>query len=335
MRVTACRCVRNPHICEHKPLLTNHETMTEQTTKRYIYALGFFDGVHRGHRQLLAVSRHLADSVGAGVGVVTFSGHPDTLVTGVTPRLINTGVDREILLREAGAQKIITLPFNRRLQHMPWQEFLELNAIRESAAGFVCGEDFRFGDGGAGNADCLSAYCRENGLLCAVVPDQKLEGKRISSTEIRDLIADGEMETACAWLGHPHLLTGVVVHGQHLGSRLGFPTANLTLPNGVVIPRFGVYACTAEIGGRSYPAVTNVGVRPTVNGAGVTVEPWILDYSGNLYGKAITLEFYAFLRPERKFASLEELTAEIHRNARQTREYFRNHPADSLQILKN
>ena len=300
--------------------------MTEQTTKRYIYALGFFDGVHRGHRQLLAVSRHLADSVGAGVGVVTFSGHPDTLVTGVTPRLINTGVDREILLREAGAQKIITLPFNRRLQHMPWQEFLELNAIRESAAGFVCGEDFRFGYRGQGTADSLGDYCKARHLPWAVVPEQIKEGIRVSSTAIRQELEEGHMEKAVSLLGHPYLLTGQVVHGKQLGRTLGIPTANILLPPELVTPRFGVYAGLAEVEGKTYSAVTNIGVRPTVHGTGITVEPWILDYTGDLYDRTISLHLTHFLRPERKFDSLEALKAEIERNAEQTRALTAKNP---------
>lgn len=291
-----------------------------ESMEKYIYALGFFDGVHLGHRQLLQVCGHLAGSTGAQVGVVTFSGHPDTLISGTTPPLINTDSDRAALLRAYGAKKILTLPFDETMQHTPWQAFLELPQIRESAAGFVCGQDFRFGDGGKGTAESLGLYCRERGLVCAVVPDQLLDGMRISSTEIRRKLLSGDMETACRHLGHPHILSGCVIHGQHLGSRLGFPTANLALPEGVIAPKFGVYACYALVDGKRYPAVTNVGMRPTVGGDHITVEPWILDFSGNLYGKTITLEFYAFLRPERKFANLEALTAEIYRNAHQTRE---------------
>ena len=125
-----------------------------------------------------------------------------------------------------------------------------------------------------------------------------------------------------AFLGHPYVLTGTVVHGHQLGRTLGIPTANLVLPEGLAVPRFGVYACKVRLGDRTYAAVTNIGTRPTVGGHHITVEPWILDYLGDLYEKTITLEFYEFLRPERKFDSLEELKAEIERNAEQTRELF-------------
>ena len=130
------------------------------------------------------------------------------------------------------------------------------------------------------------------------------------------------MATAVKFLGHPHILSGVVVHGKALGRTLGIPTANLRLPEGLAVPKFGVYACSCLIDGIRYPAVTNVGTRPTVEGNNITVEPWILDYSGDLYGQRIILEFHYFLRPEMKFPSLEALKEEIHRNAEETRAYL-------------
>ena len=188
------------------------------------------------------------------------------------------------------------------------------------AGGFVCGEDFRFGAMGTGTASLLQDYCEKEGLPCAVVPEQEMSGVRISSTYIRELLTQGRMAEADTFLGHPHVLSGNVVSGRHLGRTLGIPTANLHLPEGVIVPRFGVYACRALAEGRAYPAVTNVGTRPTVGGHHITVEPWLLDYDGDLYGKKITLEFLDFLRPEQKFDSLEDLKAAILKNAEQTRE---------------
>ena len=155
-----------------------------------------------------------------------------------------------------------------------------------------------------------------------MVPDQILEGIRISSTYIRQQLEDGHMATAVRFLGHPHILSGEVVHGKALGRKLGVPTANLRLPEDLAVPKFGVYACSCLIDGVRYPAVTNLGTRPTVEGNNITVEPWILDYSGDLYGRRIILEFHYFLRPEMKFPSLDALKAEIHRNAQETRDYL-------------
>jgi riboflavin kinase/FMN adenylyltransferase len=171
----------------------------------------------------------------------------------------------------------------------------------------------------------LSDYCVERKFPFAEIPEQLLDGIRVSSTYIRRQIETGDMATAVRFLGHPHILTGTVIPGKQLGRTLGIPTANLQLPENLVVPRFGVYACRVQIDGIQYPAVTNIGIRPTVSGSGITVEPWILDYSGDLYGRQITLEFFHFLRPERKFPSLEALKAEIHANAQQSRELLKTY----------
>ena len=159
-------------------------------------------------------------------------------------------------------------------------------------------------------------------LPCIIVPEQTCKGKRISSSLIRGLIEAGDMESATRYLGHPHTLTGQVLHGQKLGRTLGVPTANLQIPAGITVPKFGVYACRALIDGSSCPAVANVGTRPTVSGHGITVEPWILDFEGDLYGKEIRLEFYRFLRSEIKFSDLTALKQQIYDDAEQTRHYF-------------
>lgn len=285
-----------------------------------IYALGFFDGVHIGHRALLSACRRLAAEHGCAAGVVTFASHPDTLVLGNTPRLIITLQDREWLLREKFHMDVVkTLPFDARMRAMPWRDFLEMLMDGHDAAGFVCGEDFRFGRMGQGNAPLLAGFCAGRGLPCTVIPEQAIGGIRVSSTYIRRQIETGDMATAVKFLGHPHILSGQVIHGHRLGRRLGIPTANLRLADGLAVPKFGVYACRALVEGKTYPAVTNIGTRPTVDGQDITVEPWILDYAGDLYGQKIILELYQFLRPEQKFPSLEALKEEIHRNAEQTR----------------
>lgn len=293
--------------------------MNEKT----IYALGFFDGVHLGHAALLEEVRRLAARCGWKAGAVTFSDHPDTLVLGQTPALICTIRDRERLLKEKfQMDTVVTLPFDEAMRTMLWRDFLRMLIAEYGAAGFVCGEDFRFGCRGEGNARILQEACEDRGIPCAVVPQLKLDGQVVSSTYIRRLIEDGKMESATKFLGHPYVLTGQVVHGHRLGRTLGIPTANLHLPEELVVPKFGVYACRAVIGGAAYPAVTNIGTRPTVHGQGVTVEPWILDFEGDLYGREIRLEIYRFLRPEMKFPDTAALQREIFKNAGETRAYF-------------
>jgi riboflavin kinase/FMN adenylyltransferase len=292
--------------------------------EKTIYALGFFDGVHLGHGALLQECRRMADKHCCKAAAVTFSSHPDTLVLVKTPPLINTIEDRVRLLKAAGMDDVIVLPFDRQMQTMPWQEFLSLLVEHYGATGLVCGHDFRFGNRGEGNALLLQNYCEANGMPWAVVPEQTLEGMTISSTHIRSLLERGQMEEAERFLGHPHMLTGEVVSGRKLGRTLGVPTANISIPEGVVQLPFGVYACKAITEGTEYLAVTNIGNRPTVGGHRITVEPWLLDFEGDLYGKALTLSFYCFLRPEQKFPSLDALKEEIQKNAAQTRKFFEN-----------
>lgn len=291
--------------------------MTEKT----IFALGFFDGVHLGHQALLTACRHLAFRKGCKAGVVTFTSHPDTLVTGQTPPLIETPAQRKRTLFGYVLDRILELPFDEELMNMPWQRFLE-DLMEKGAAGFVCGDDFRFGFRGEGNARLLADFCRERGLPWAVVPAQSFDGIRVSSSHIRQLLENGEMAQAVRFLGHPHRITGTVAAGRQLGRTIGIPTANIELPAGVVCPRHGVYACKAAVDGQEYLAVTNIGNRPTVGGRHVTVEAWLLDFEGDLYGKELSLLFYEFLRPEQKFDSLAQLQAEIQKNAQQVRKIF-------------
>ena len=288
-------------------------------TNKYIYALGFFDGMHLGHQALLKACRELAAKTGYPAGVITFEGHPRALIAGNQPLLLNTNEDRMRLLQSFGAEKVVFLPFDRQLMTTHWSEFL---AQITDSAGFVCGSDFRFGAGGNGTAKKLAAYCDSRGLACAIVPQQMIGDIRVSSTHIRRLLELGEMEEAVRFLGHPHIFTGQVVPGRGLGHTIGVPTANLAIPDGLVLPKNGVYACKALIDGKEYLAVTNIGSRPTVDGHHITVEPWILDFEGDLYGKGIYVAFYKYLRPEQKFENLADLKTEIEKNAVQTRDFF-------------
>jgi len=291
-------------------------------TEKKIFALGFFDGVHLGHQVLLQTCRALADTNHCAAGVVTFTAHPEALVLGQAPKLINSVQDRKGLLLSYGMDSVVELCFDETLRTTHWSAFLgQLEDL--GAAGFVCGSDFRFGAGGSGTAKKLAAYCEKRQLPYAVVDQQQLDGVRVSSTHIRNLLETGDMAQAVRFLGHPHILSGTVVHGKQVGRTIGVPTANLALPEGVLCPKHGVYACRIGIGENRYLAVTNVGSRPTVQGNGVTVEPFVLDFDGDLYGKRVALAFYKYLRPEQKFASLEELRAQIQADAAQTQEFFK------------
>ena len=293
-------------------------------TKR-VFALGFFDGVHLGHQALLKECRDLAAQLDCETAAITFESHPQSLYCCRVPPLISTAAERRRLLRQYGIRHIRSYPVTRAVMEMPWQDFLE-ELTASGAAGFVCGDDFHFGYRGEGNSEKLQSFRREHQIPCIIVPEQSIGGIRVSSTYIRTQLETGDMATAVRFLGHPYALTGTVVHGHKIGRKLGMPTANLLLPEDLVIPKFGVYVCRALIDCSVFPAVTNIGTRPTVSGSGITVEPWILDFEGDLYDREITLEFYRFLRPEMKFPDLEALRAQIQADAASTRAYFEEQP---------
>ncbi len=295
--------------------------------KKRVIALGFFDGVHLGHAALMNKTRERAEELSAMPSVLSFDTHPDNLVFGADVPLINSAIGREDIIRRCfGIENVVFIHFDKHIMCMPWKEFIS-NLIEElNVCHIVVGHDFCFGYKGEGTAEKLKNYCFEHGLGCDIIPPVTLDGRIISSTYIRELIKEGNMEGAMRYLGHPHTLADTVRSGYHLGSKIGAPTINMRFPQGVLVPKFGVYAAKVYLEDESsYVAVTNVGVRPTVSeGDTVSVESHLLDYSGNLYGRQVRLEFYKFLRPEVKFSSCEELSAQIHKDAETAKAYFEN-----------
>lgn len=296
-------------------------------TRPCVLALGFFDGVHIGHGGLLRRTRETADRLGVPAAALTFDTHPDTLVSGHSVPLLNTPEDRAALMREYyGIDEVLTLHFDRETMTQPWERFAEETLLgRYHAVHLVCGHDFRFGDRGAGNPEKLAAFCAQRGI--GFDPHRRHRaGRRARLVHAHPRSAGGRGHGGGRALSRPpHVLTGTVVsRPAALAGPSAIPTANLALPPQLLCPRHGVYAALACFDGRRLPAVVNIGSRPTVGGTHVTVEPWILDFDGDLYGRTLRLEFYTFLRPERKFDSLDELRAAILHNAEQTREFFRD-----------
>ena len=288
-------------------------------------ALGFFDGLHLGHAALLKKVVERAKETGALPTVVTFDIHPDTLVFGKEVPLINSSAEREdIIHRLYGIDSTIFLHFNRSLMHMSWDAFLTSMAQELNVSSIVVGHDFSFGYRGEGKPDCLQKWCVERSILCDVIPAVCVNGRVVSSTEIRSLLEVGDMEEANRLLGHPHMLSDTIHSGYHLGAKLGSPTINMVFPAGVVIPRHGVYAAKVYLDdGTDYLAVTNIGVRPTVSESErVSVESHLLDFDGNLYGRHARVEFHHFQRPEQKFESVEALSGQIQQDAEETRRWF-------------
>lgn len=294
--------------------------------KRRVIALGFFDGVHLGHGALLRAVGEAARRLNAVPCAFTFDRSPTAVITGREVPLLSTVEDRIFLMRECcGIQEVVVAPFDA-MQRMDWEDFVQNYLMEElGVVHVVAGHDFHFGYMGKGNPERLRAKCRELGLGCDIIQKVEQDGITISSTYIRNLVAQGEMERAAQFLGHPHILTQPVGHGKGIGrSTLGFPTVNLCIPDRVIVPAFGVYATRVWFDGQRRTAVTNVGVRPTVadNDGRVTVEGFILDFDGDLYSHQVRMEFHKHLRGERRFPSMEALAEEIRRNAEETRTFF-------------
>lgn len=292
-----------------------------------VMALGFFDGLHIGHAALLNMAKQRAREMGASPAVITFDTHPDTLVSGVQVPLITSPADRaEELRRLFGIDEMISLRFDTDMMNMPWEDFAGWLTDSFNVKGCVVGRDFRFGRRGEGTSERLRQWCLARGMTCDIMPEVKLDGVVVSSTYIRGLLMNGETEKAGRFLGHPHTLTGCVLYGYRLGSKMGTPTINMKFDDGVLVPRHGVYAARVFIDGEhlEHMAVTNVGVRPTVSGEGkVSVESYILDFNRNIYGRRVRLEFLKFIRPERKFDDTDALKSQILRDADSVRCYFK------------
>lgn len=294
--------------------------------KKKVMALGFFDGIHIGHAALMNMIIKRAREYDAEPAVLTFDVHPDSLVFKKNVPLINSADDRErILSRCFGIDDVVVVHFSQSVMHMDWKVFIDELIDDMDLCHIVVGHDFKFGYKGLGTAEKLKEYCAQRGVGCDIIPPVCKDGVIVSSTLIRSLIESGEIEKANEYLGRPHTLTDVVRSGYHLGTQMGTPTINMRFPDGVIIPRHGVYAAKAYVDGEEYMSVTNVGVRPTVSeDGGVNVESFLLDFTGNLYGRLVRLDFYKFMRPERKFNDIDELAAQIKHDAESTREYFEN-----------
>lgn len=289
---------------------------------RRVIALGFFDGVHIGHGALLKKTVERAGESGAVPCALTFDGRPEGLITGHDTPLLATPSERVELMRGLyGISEVLFMHFDDGFMKIRWEAFVEELLIRSyGAVHLVAGHDFHFGYKGEGNPDRLRDICAKNGIGCDIIGRVELDGITVSSTYIRKLVAQGEVDTAERYLGHPFGISGTVMQGNRLGTEIGFPTVNICIPQGIQEPAFGVYAASVQTRDGVYPAVTNVGVRPTVVRDGpITIESTLFHFDGQLYGEQITVNFVKKLRGEIKFRSVEELREQIVRDAEEAR----------------
>ena len=293
-----------------------------------VIALGFFDGVHLGHQALMARAVERGREHGLEPAVFTFDRSPREFVTGKPVPLLTSPEERRRLVEESfPIRRVIVAKFDRAMMTMPWMDFLRVLAGRYNAGWLVAGHDFRFGHRNEGDAALLARGAAELGMGWDIIPAVAVDGVAVSSTRIRSLLEEGRAEEAGRLLGRPFSIAGTIAHGKGLGSRIGRPTLNL-LPGGdQLIPARGVYVAAAELAGRRFPAVTNVGVRPTVDrDGGVTVESHLLEAEGDFYGESCRVSLLKRLRPEEEFPGLRELQAQIAADAEAAREYFRQFP---------
>ncbi|NJK91746.1 MAG: bifunctional riboflavin kinase/FAD synthetase [Blastochloris sp.] len=286
-------------------------------------ALGFFDGVHLGHQEVLRGPRSPQELQHSAL--LSFQQHPQSILSPAKKIILITGQPHKLrLLKALGLHHVILLPFNLEVSRQSALDFLEsLRAAFPKLRSIRVGQNFHFGHQRQGNPDFLQSWAQKFGITAQVIPSLKSQDQIISSSLIRRQLEMGDCSAAASLLGRPYSLWGTVMPGQHLGSQLGFPTANLQTEDGILLP-LGVYAGQALLpSGRSYAAAINIGLRPTLGPNNTTlpsVEAHLLDFSENLYDSEIELIPQRFLRPEQRFENLDALKAQIQLDVKLTRE---------------
>ncbi len=283
--------------------------------------IGVFDGVHLGHVSLLSRLKDVAARRGLSSVVLTFRNHPASVLrAGFEPRYLTMPDDRVRLLRETGVDLVVQATFDAALSQLSASTFAALLQDTLGMRTLVAGPDFAMGRNREGSVSVLGEIGQEQGFEVEVVePLLGSRGEAVRSTAVRSAVSSGEMEQAAAMLGRSYAITGTVVHGHGRGGPLGFPTANLQVPEESLAPRDGIYACWVEIDGSRYMAAASIGERPTFPGAGRSVEAFVMDFDGDLYGRELRLELVRRLRDEEKFDSIEQLRLQVDRDVEATR----------------
>lgn len=278
-------------------------------------ALGQFDGLHIGHKAVILAAK----KEGLQTAVLTFK--RGTLKKG-DDRFLTTDAQRESIFAEYGVELLCEPDFSE-IRGLTAEEFVDdILVDKLGAKHVVCGFNYHFGCGASGNAEILKKLCAERNIQCTVIPAVEINGRSVSSSSIRGYLDEGDAESAAKMLGRPFSYDFEVIGGRRLGRTLGTPTINQMFPEGFICPKYGVYAAVAEVGGKKYCAVTNIGVKPTVGSDKPLSETWICDYNGDLYGQHIKVSLSKYLRPEQKFPSIEALREAILADGEKSRNLF-------------
>ena len=284
-----------------------------------VAATGFFDGVHKGHRKVLSELCRVAAQEGKKSAVITFWPHPRNVLQqdASNLRLLNSLDEKERLIKDLGVDEFITIPFSREFSKLSTREFLERYLKQEyNVSTLIIGYDHRLGNNVNQSQQEMMDTARSLGIDVVRVEEFLIEDQIISSTRIRNLLNRGDIESANEFLGYSYELDGVVVSGQRLGRTIGFPTANMKLYNPLkAVPGNGVYAVRAEVFGKSYMGMCNIGTRPTVaDSTERTIETYILDFNEDIYGLDLRIRFVGKIRDEQKFNSLEMLKEQLEKD---------------------
>ncbi len=292
-------------------------------SRRAAVTVGNFDGLHLGHQKILQTVRDRARAMGERPAVITFDPHPmRVLQPDRAPLMIQTLAQRLSGFERMGMDAALVLHFDRALSHVSAEEFIDRIVFGGLHAGAVLvGANFRFGYRGAGDVRLLSEFGKRDGFDVEIIAPVEVGGRMVSSTGIRAAVAGGDVAGAIPLLGRPFSLTGEIRAGAGRGRTILFPTLNM-LPEQELLPRLGVYATESIVGGKLYASVTNVGTRPTFNGAGIIVESHLFEFGENLAGGGMEVRFHARIRDEQKFSGAEELRAQIARDIEGARRFF-------------
>lgn len=307
------------------------DTTDFEISEQSVITLGKFDGLHNGHRKLIAKVHDIARRESLTSVLFTFDIPPKAKLSNVFAKVILTNQEKRQLVMEAGIDIMIECPFLPEIMNMKPVDFIEkILVLQLHAKQLVIGDDFHFGVNRSGTPKLLKSVEDKYGYQTHIVDKVMLGGIEISSTRIRRNIEYGEMEAVCELLGYPYFITGEIVHGRQLGRTLGVPTINQIPPAEKLLPKRGVYTSIVTIEGRRYHGMTNIGIKPTVMGNFEGAETYLFDFSGNLYGKEARVELIHFQRPEIKFDSIEKLRQQLAKDERKARKI---HSEKSKEIV--
>ena len=312
-----------------------HGTENAKISRPTVLTLGVFDGLHLGHQRIMQTVVESAKMINAVPTAITFDPHPRAVLHPESaPPLLQTLDQRLAAFEFLGIQQAIVIPFNKEFAAQDAEIFLrDIIHERLQAREVFLGKGFEFGKNRSGNIELLRKISRELGFFADEVPEVRLRGTRISSSKIRQFLSEGRVNLARRMLGRPYGIEGQIIHGVQRGRTIGFPTANLR-PHNRVIPRYGVYATATLIDGIWRKSITNVGVRPTFeNEVEPSVETFVLDFDGDLYGDVLRIRFLHGIRDERKFNGIDELKAQINKDLTRTKNYFSHQGVNNMLDL--